>query len=319
MTPFLNSVGFTENDLFWIPISGLTGANIAENVSSDICSWYSGPTLLEILDDIDIEVRNGEAPLRIPVLDKMKDGNRSIIFGKVEQGTVRLGDRLALAPLMFPCQVLNIINDKQQQVPYGRSGDNVQLKISYLEEDQIFKGDCLCPRDNPMDISNVLECELELLDLLKPIFSKGSQCMMHIHTYADDVTIKEIKWAIEIDANGEAVKKEAPKFTRSKAKCLVRISTKNPIPVEKISECAPLGRFTLRDEGRTIAIGRVSRFIPYNKDRLTGAARVAAAATETATATVAGADKVAPAVFNLETGATETAPKPLDNIAEEAE
>jgi len=212
----------------------------------------------------------------------MKDGNRSIIFGKVEQGTVRLGDRLSLAPSNLPCQVLNIINDKQQQVPYGRPGDNLQLKISYLEEDQIFKGDCLCPRDNPMAVSNVLECELELLDLLKPIFSKGSQCMMHIHTYADDVTIKEIKWAKETNADGEEVKKDMPKFTRSGARCLVRIATKNPIPVEKISECAPLGRFTLRDEGKTIAIGRVARFIPYNKDKLAAIAAsksVAAAAT----------------------------------------
>lgn len=61
-----------------------------------------------------IDARNAEAPLRIPVLDKMKDGNRSIIFGKVEQGTVRLGDRLALSPNNLPCQVLNIVNDKQQ-------------------------------------------------------------------------------------------------------------------------------------------------------------------------------------------------------------
>jgi translation elongation factor EF-1alpha len=60
-----------------------------------------------------IEPRNAVAPLRIPVLDKMKEGNRSIIFGKVEQGTVNLGDRLALSPNNFPCQVLNIVNDKQ--------------------------------------------------------------------------------------------------------------------------------------------------------------------------------------------------------------
>ena len=56
----------------------------------------------------------------------------------------------------------------------GRPGDNVQLKISYLEEDQIFKGDVLCMRENPMPIAQVLEAEIELLELLKPIFSRGS-------------------------------------------------------------------------------------------------------------------------------------------------
>jgi len=121
----LTALGYQNDDLFWVPISGLTGANIVEPVDKSVCSWFSGPTLLDILDNMPIEPRNSEAPLRVPILDKMKDGNRSIIFGKVEQGTVRLGDRLALSPSALPCQVLNIINDKQQQVPYGRAGDNV--------------------------------------------------------------------------------------------------------------------------------------------------------------------------------------------------
>lgn len=127
----------------------------------------------------------------------------------------------------------------------------------------------MCPRDDQMPIAQILECELELLELHRPIFSKGSQCMMHIHTFADDVSIKDIKWALEKDVNtGEEVKKENPKFTRSFAKCLVRISTTSPIPVEKVDTCAALGRFTLRDEGRTIAMGQINRFIPFNRDKL---------------------------------------------------
>lgn len=125
MTPFLKALGYMDEDLFWVPISGLTGANIVEPVEKSTCNWFNGPTLLDILDNMPIEPRNCEAPVRVPVLDKMKEGNRSIVFGKVEQGTVRLGDRLALSPNNFPCQVLNIVNDKQQQVPYGRAGDNV--------------------------------------------------------------------------------------------------------------------------------------------------------------------------------------------------
>lgn len=129
-----------------------------------------------------------------------------------------------------------------------------------------------------MPVAQILEAEVDLLELLKPIFSKGSQCMMHIHTYADEITIKDIKWAKERDTStGEEVKKDMPKFTRSFAKCLVRITTKTPIPVEKIGDCASLGRFTLRDEGKTIAIGRVMRYIPFNKARTNPAASSAPA------------------------------------------
>ena len=192
---------------------------------------------------------------------------------------------------------------------YARPGDNVQVKVSYLEEEMIFKGDCLCPRDSTMPISQVIEAEIDLLELLKPIFSKGSQAMMHIHTFADEITIKDIKWAKEKDqATGEEVKKDAPKFTRSFAKCLVRITTKAPIPVEKMTECATLGRFTLRDEGKTIAIGRVMRYIPFNKDRqpkpAAASAEEAKTSAQAAATTAAGPDKVAPVVFNMETGET---------------
>merc|ERR1711957_1096562 len=129
----------------------------------------------------------------------------------------------------------------------------------------------------------VLEAEIELLELNRPIFSKGSQCMMHIHTYADDVTIKDIKWAIEKDVNtGEEKKKEMPKFT-------------------------------LRDEGKTIALGRVLRYIPNNKTAVKPVATDGAAAQAT---TSAADDAKAPVVFNLEDGTTEAGVKPLAGISE---
>ena len=131
--------------------------------------------------------------------------------------------------------------------------------------------------------------------------------MMHIHTYADEISVKEIIWAKELDhATKEEVKKDKPKFTRAFAKCLVRISTKVPIPVEKVSECASLGRFTLRDEGKTIAVGRITRFIPFNKEKAAAiAAKADAPVASGESKAAAASDKVAPIVFNLESGETE--------------
>lgn len=101
LLPFLKASGYTENDLFWVPISGLTGQNITEPVEKSICSWYDGPTMIDILDKLPIEERNPNGPLRVPVLDKMKDQGM-VAHGKVESGTVRLGDKVALAPTGNP-------------------------------------------------------------------------------------------------------------------------------------------------------------------------------------------------------------------------
>lgn len=48
LKPFLHATGYTDNDLIWVPIAGLTGDNIQEK--SDNGKWYTGPTLIEILD-----------------------------------------------------------------------------------------------------------------------------------------------------------------------------------------------------------------------------------------------------------------------------
>ena len=72
LIPFLHKSGYEDKDLYWIPISGLTGSNIIKKAEKD-CKWYNGPSLVEIIDDLKIENRDSEKPLRIPVLDRMKD------------------------------------------------------------------------------------------------------------------------------------------------------------------------------------------------------------------------------------------------------
>ena len=110
--------------------------------------------------------------------------------------------------------------------------------------------------------------ELDLLELRIPVLTKGSTFMMHIHTFASLVTVQTIEWAIEIDGAGNEVRKEKPSMTKSGSKCMVRIQSRYPIPIEKEADLPALGRFTLRDEGKTIALGRISKFVPFNKTNI---------------------------------------------------
>lgn len=71
-------------------------------VEKKVCNWYNGPALLDILDGLELPPRDANAPLRIPILDKMKDRG-IVIFGKVESGTVKMGDKLGLMPSGLPC------------------------------------------------------------------------------------------------------------------------------------------------------------------------------------------------------------------------
>ena len=56
-----------------------------------------------------------------------------------------------------------------------------------------------------MPVTDIFEAEVDILDLLeyKPIISKGYTCIMHIHTYNDEVTIKDIVKSIETNEKGD--------------------------------------------------------------------------------------------------------------------
>ena len=121
----------------------------------------------------------------------------------------------------------------------------------------------------------IFEAEIELLELteFKPILSRGYQCMLHMHTFAEEAFVKDILVAYEKDlSSGEIVTKENPIFTRSFATIRARVSTRVPLSLEKFDVVPELSRFTLRDEGKTIAFGKVLRYKPHNLDLIKSAA-----------------------------------------------
>ena len=63
-----------------------------------------------------------------------------------------------------------------------------------------------------MPVTEVFEAEMDVLDLLdyKPILTKGYTCMMHIHTFNDEVVIKELIKSIDKNEKGDKDEKLKP-------------------------------------------------------------------------------------------------------------
>lgn len=265
LLPFLEKTGYSEKDLVFVPIAGLQGYNIAESVPKSTCNWYTGPTLMEILDDIELDQRNPSGPLRIPILDKMKDP-ALVMHGKVESGTVRLGDLLVVQPDGNPAQVLQLMDGKGRNVEYAAPGENVQIKINVADDDNIQRGFVLCNKEQPIPVTQIFEAEVDVLDLVeyKPIMTKGYGCMMHVHTWQDEVIVKDIVKSWEKNDRGDVIEKLKPQFVRSQSKIICRIQVKTCVSLEKFDVIQQMGRFTLRDEGRTICTGKVLKYKPYD-------------------------------------------------------
>ena len=57
--------------------------------------------------------------------------------------------------------------------------------------------------------------------------------------------------------------KKNPRFVKSNSIVIARFSLSRPVCMETFDSMQQLGRFSLRDEGKTIAIGKVMKIISY--------------------------------------------------------
>lgn len=252
----------------------------------------------------------------MPVLERVKEQG-VVAHGKIEQGTINVGDKVMITPSGYPAQIGQILDHKNEQVRFARPGENVQVTLIHItEEGMINKGDVICCRENATPSTQIFEAEMDVMELLqsKPILSKGYGCVMHCHTFADDITIETILEVkdLNIATNTYEVNEKA-KFIKSGQQCKVRISTRLPLAMEKFEVLPQMGRFTLRDEGRTIAVGKILKYKPHKMQSSIQVAGTPASQQKEA----AKSDKCEALVFDLESGKESKAAKKLDAIAEE--
>lgn len=82
----------------------------------------------------------------------------------------------------------------------------------------IQKGDVISCREKVTPVTTIFEAEMDLLELLpqKPIISKGYGCVMHCHTFTDDIIVESILDVREFsNVSGKIEVNEKPKFIRS--------------------------------------------------------------------------------------------------------
>jgi peptide chain release factor subunit 3 len=269
LRPFLKGCGFViKREVKFIPISGLTGANVKDEVDPSVCSWWkksweSGEnnttvgTLLGLLDSLEIQGRDSAAPLRIPILDRYTDRG-TIAMGKVESGVVRPGMKVTLMPTRTVFKV-DAVWSNEDPVAAARPGENVLLKLNGAGTEDVRKGYVACT-DPPCRAVDKIICQIAVVDMPENtrIMTAGFQAILHAHCCEEECTI--VKIFETTNSKGLVVK--GARFVSVGMKCICMISVERAIPVETYDDYPFLGRFTLRTEGKTIAIGKITKLPP---------------------------------------------------------
>lgn len=258
ISPYLKSCGYNlKKDVQFLPISALNGTNIQERVPKNVCEWWNGPCLFEALDAVELPLRDPRGPFRMPLIDRFKDMG-TVVMGKIESGTVRQGDSLIIMPNKVHVKVVAVYRESDE-LQYARPGENVRVKLSGVEEDDISTGFVLSSISKPIHAVLEFIAQLQILELLehKAIFTAGYKAVLHIHSVVEECEIMEL--LEQIDPKTKKPMKKKTLYVKTGAVVMCRIQVNDTICVEKFSDFPQLGRFTLRDEGKTVAIGKVTK------------------------------------------------------------
>jgi peptide chain release factor subunit 3 len=127
LSVFLKGCGYNlEKQVFWLPMSGLTGEGLMDPISTHKCPWYEGPTLLDLLDSLELPQRNESGAVRVPILDRYKETG-VYLLGKIESGTVKYGATYTLMPSRLNFEVAWLFDTKERGVPYALPGESIRV------------------------------------------------------------------------------------------------------------------------------------------------------------------------------------------------
>ncbi len=259
---YLSSIGLVAGHI--VPISAREGDMIANRNES--LDWYQGKTLTQVLDSFELATSPVAQPLRFPVQDVYRYGEKRIIVGRVETGIIRKGDTILFSPLNEEAIVTSIETwPKDKSKVEAHAGEVIGLTLDqpiFVERGHIGSH----VKNAPM-LSNVLKANIFWL-AHNPL-KIGNSYKVRYGTHEAKVTIQSIDRVI--DTNDLKQTQGSNEVSRNEM-AEVTLRAHDLLPVDPYSDNQRLGRLVMYD-GYDIAGGGTINMDDYADQRRTAVPR----------------------------------------------
>lgn len=250
----LKSVGFNPDTIPFVPIASLKGDNVV--AKSENLPWYSGPTLLELMNELKEPEKPTTLPLRLPIQDVYNITGIGVVpVGRIETGILKVGEKVIAVPGRegkgVPGEV-KTIEMHHELLQTAEPGDNVGFSVRGFGKKDIARGDVVGPASAPPSLAAKFEAQIVVLNH-PSVVTIGYTPVFHIHTAQVACQITAIKKKLN-PATGEVLE-ENPDMLRNGDAAIVEITPTKPLVIETQKEFPPLSRFAIRDSGATVAAG----------------------------------------------------------------
>jgi sulfate adenylyltransferase large subunit len=144
----------------FVPVSALKGDNIVHR--TDAMPWYTGPSLLELLEQLPPSIDTTHAPFRFPVQRVTRPDHTFRGFqGQIASGTVRPGDHVSVQPSGRTAVVDRIVT-WDGDLEEAHAPLSVTLVLD--RELDISRGDLIAAADDPSQLTNHVKASLVWMD-----------------------------------------------------------------------------------------------------------------------------------------------------------
>ena len=243
-------------EVHFVPVSALLGDNLV--YASESTPWYQGEPLLTILENLPSvdEVSHSNADFYFPVqLVVRQDADKADDFrgyqGRIERGSVQLGQTIRIEPNGLIAKVTEIITPKGE-VTQAVAGEVITLRLD--RDIDISRGDLFVDESSPLTPQKQLEAticwfdERPLNTARKYLFKHGTQTVF--------AKISEIESVLNVHTLEQESGATALKMNDI---ARVRLSLQKPIVATTYEENIAGGAFILVDEAtyNTVAAGMI--------------------------------------------------------------
>lgn len=235
-----------------IPVSATAGDNLTQH--SDTMPWYTGTTLLNYLENVDIDEASHEEGFYMPVQRVCRPNHTFRGFqGQIEAGEISVGDEIHVQPSEETAHVKSIlVGDKDAQT--ARAGQPVTIQLD--REIDVSRGRVLT-KDSHITCAKVFQATLLWMDD-EPL-TEGKEYFVKVGTRTIAGEIRSIRYKTDVNT-GEQVQAHSLKKNEI-AYCDITVAEE--IPVDTFEKHKTLGEvlFIDRVTNMTSACGVVEALV----------------------------------------------------------
>jgi elongation factor 1-alpha len=247
---FLKMIGYDTSKILAVPISGWKADNIIKQ--SKNTPWYTGSTLFEAMDTFISPEKPLNKPLRVPIQDVYTiTGVGTVPVGRIETGIMRKNTPVIFMPDNKAGEVKDI-ETHHMKIEQAIPGDNVGFSVKGVGKNDVHRGDVCGDAAKPPTVAETFKGRIFVLYHPTAI-AAGYTPVLHVHTATVATTFLDLEK--KIDPKTGAMIEEKPSYLKQGDSAIVTFKPTKPLVIEAYTDLPPLGRFALRDMGRTVAAG----------------------------------------------------------------